>query len=212
MAPAPNRYVRQAVILSVFACAALFGIVTGVLFAYAPDLPEIEALDDYAPDTITRVHARGGELIGEFATERRDIIGYDDIPDVLRNAIIAAEDASFFDHQGISIPAGIRTVIQNVAAGDLTAAGASTLTDAVGTQTSRSQARASGSRGRGSARPGRSTTPSSSRSATRSGRYWRSTPTRSGSARHGTRPTASRRRRSSTSASPPGTSRSAKPP
>ncbi len=128
MAPAPNRYVRSAVILSVFACAALFGIVTGVLFAYAPDLPEIEALDDYAPDTITRVYARGGELIGEFATERRDIIGYDDIPEVLRNAIIAAEDASFFDHQGISIPAGIRTVIRNVAAGDLTAAGASTLT------------------------------------------------------------------------------------
>ena len=128
MAPAPNRYVRQAVILSLLAGAALFGIVTGVLLAYSPDLPEIEALDDYAPDTITRVYARGGELIGEFATERRDIIGYDDIPDVLRNAIIAAEDASFFDHQGISIPAGIRTVIRNVAAGDLTAAGASTLT------------------------------------------------------------------------------------
>ena len=128
MAPAPNRYVRHAVILSLFAGAALFGIVTGVLLAYSPDLPEIEALDDYAPDTITRVYARDGELIGEFATERRDIIGYDDIPEVLRNAIIAAEDASFFDHQGISIPAGIRTVIQNVAAGDLTAAGASTLT------------------------------------------------------------------------------------
>ena len=128
MAPAPNRYVRQAVILSLFAGAAVFGIVTGVLLAYSPDLPEIEALDDYAPDTITRVYARGGELIGEFATERRDIIGYDDIPEVLRNAIIAAEDASFFEHQGISIPAGIRTVIQNVAAGDLTAAGASTLT------------------------------------------------------------------------------------
>ena len=128
MAPAPNRYVRQAVILSLFAGAALFGIVTGVLLAYSPDLPEIEALDDYAPDTITRVYARGGELIGEFATERRDIIGYDDIPEVLRNAIIAAEDASFFEHQGISIPAGIRTVIRNVAAGDLTAAGASTLT------------------------------------------------------------------------------------
>ena len=128
MAPAPNRYVRQAVVLSFFVGAALFGIVAGVLLAYSPDLPEIEALDDYAPDTITRVYARGGELIGEFATERRDIIGYDDIPEVLRNAIIAAEDASFFDHQGISIPAGIRTVIRNVAAGDLTAAGASTLT------------------------------------------------------------------------------------
>ncbi len=128
MAPAPNRYVHQAVILSLFAVAALFGIVTGVLFAYAPDLPEIAALDDYAPATITRVHARNGDVIGEFTTEQRDIIGYDNIPDVLRNAIIAAEDGSFFDHPGISIEAGVRTVIRNLAAGDLTAAGASTLT------------------------------------------------------------------------------------
>ena len=128
MAPEPNRYVHQAVILSLFAVAALFGIVTGVLFAYAPDLPEIAALDDYAPATITRVHARNGDVIGEFTTEQRDIIGYDNIPDVLRNAIIAAEDGSFFDHPGISIEAGVRTVIRNLAAGDLTAAGASTLT------------------------------------------------------------------------------------
>ena len=109
MAPEPNRYVHQAVILSLFAVAALFGIVTGVLFAYAPDLPEIAALDDYAPATITRVHARNGDVIGEFTTEQRDIIGYDNIPDVLRNAIIAAEDGSFFDHPGISIEAGVRT-------------------------------------------------------------------------------------------------------
>ncbi len=126
MAPAPNRYVRQAVILSLFAGAALFGIVTGVLFAYSPDLPEIEALDDYAPDTITRVYARGGDLIGEFATERRDIIGYDDIPDVLRNAIIAAEDSSFFEHNGFDIWAIVRTAIQDVLRQRLY--GASTLT------------------------------------------------------------------------------------
>ena len=126
MAPAPNRYVRQAVILSLFAGAALFGIVTGVLFAYSPDLPEIEALDDYAPGTITRVYARGDELIGEFATERRDIIGYDDIPEVLRNAIIAAEDSSFFEHNGFDIWAIVRTVVQDVLQQRLY--GASTLT------------------------------------------------------------------------------------
>ena len=128
MAPAPNRYVLQAVVLSLFTVAALFGIVTGVLFAYAPDLPEIAALDDYAPATVTRVHARNGDVIGEFTTEQRDIISYDNIPDVLRNAIIAAEDASFFDHPGIDVAAGVRTVFRNLAAGDLTAAGASTLT------------------------------------------------------------------------------------
>jgi penicillin-binding protein 1A len=126
VAPEPNRYVHQAVILSLFAVAALFGIVSGVLFAYSPDLPAIEALDDYAPDTITRVHARGGELIGEFATERRDIIGYDDIPDVLRNAIIAAEDSSFFEHNGFDIRAIVRTAVQDVLQQRLY--GASTLT------------------------------------------------------------------------------------
>lgn len=126
MAPT-NRYVRQAVILSLFAGAALVGVVTGVLFAYSPDLPEIEALDDYVPDTITRVYARGGELIGEFATERRDVIGYDDIPDVLRNAIIAAEDAAFFEHNGFDVAAIARAAVQDVLQRRLYS-GASTLT------------------------------------------------------------------------------------
>ncbi len=98
-----------------------------MMFACSPDLPEIVDLDDYAPGTITRVYARGGEVIGEFATERRTIIGYDDIPEVLRSAIISAEDASFFEHSGFSFPAIIRTVIRDLMAGEL-AAGASTLT------------------------------------------------------------------------------------
>ena len=63
------------------------------MFAYSPDLPEVSTLDDYAPSTITRVYANGGQEIGQFATERRVIIGYGDIPDVLRNAIISSEDA-----------------------------------------------------------------------------------------------------------------------
>ena len=127
MSPTPNRYVRQAVVLGLFAVTALLGVVSGVLFAYSPDLPEIEELDDYAPGAITRVYARDGELIGEFATQRRVIIGYDDIPEVLRNAIIAAEDGSFFEHNGFSLPAIIRTIITDVSRGEL-AQGASTLT------------------------------------------------------------------------------------
>ena len=120
-------YIRQAVVLGLFAVTAILGVVSGVLFAYSPDLPEIEALDDYVPGTITQVYARDGSLIGEFATQRRVIIGYDDIPNVLRNAIVAAEDGSFFDHNGFSIPAVIRTIVTDVSRGEL-AQGASTLT------------------------------------------------------------------------------------
>ena len=123
-----NPFVRPAWIIGAFAVAALLGIVTGVLFANSSDLPIIAELDEYSPATVTRLHARGGELIGEFATERRTILKYDDIPEVLRNAIIAAEDGDFFDHVGISVPRVLATMVSNVLKGDLTAAGASTIT------------------------------------------------------------------------------------
>ena len=128
MAKKTNPFIRQAVIVGAFAVAALLGIVSGVLFAYSPDLPIISELDDYSPGTITRIHARDGELVGEFTTERRVIIGYDEIPDVLRHAIIAAEDGDFFNHVGFNIPRILVTLVRNVLKGDLTDAGASTLT------------------------------------------------------------------------------------
>ena len=110
------------------AVVSTLGLITGVLFAYSPDLPIISDLDDYAPGTITRIHARDGKLIGEFATERRLILTYDDIPEVLRHAIIAAEDGEFFKHIGINIPRIVMTILSNIQKGDLTAAGASTIT------------------------------------------------------------------------------------
>ena len=123
-----NPLIQQAVLLGALATAALLGALSGVLFAYSSDLPEIAELDRYIPGTITRIYAHGGELIGEFATERRFIIGYDEIPDVLRNAIIAAEDGDFFNHVGINIPRIIMTLLSNIAKGNLTDAGGSTIT------------------------------------------------------------------------------------
>ena len=114
MARFTNPFVRQAKGLFVLVVAALAGGISGVMFAYSPDLPEVSTLDDYAPNTITRVYANGGEEIGQFATERRVIIGYDDIPEVLRNAIISSEDASFFSHFGFDLRRTAITAIGNV--------------------------------------------------------------------------------------------------
>jgi penicillin-binding protein 1A len=97
---------RNAGIVALFISAALFGTLSGVLFAYTDDLPEISALDDYAPSTITRVYASdGGAVVGEFATQRRLVIDYDDMAPHLRNAIIAAEDGGFNQHFGLSVSA-----------------------------------------------------------------------------------------------------------
>ena len=73
------------------------------MFAYAGDLPQVSALDNYSPSTITRIYASGGQVIGEFATQRRVVVGYDDINPLLRQAIIATEDAEFDRHFGVNV-------------------------------------------------------------------------------------------------------------
>lgn len=121
-------FFRNPLIIGVVILGGALGAATGVLFANSSDLPIITELDDYAPETITRVHDRRGEVIGEFATQRRVIVEYEDIPEVLRQAVIAAEDADFFDHVGFNLPRLAVTLANNILSGDLTAAGASTLT------------------------------------------------------------------------------------
>ena len=103
MAHVVVRVARNAGIVALFLVAAMLGILSGVLFAYAGDLPQVSALDDYAPNTITRVYAANGQVIGEFATQRRIVVGYDDINPLLRQAIIATEDAEFDRHFGVNV-------------------------------------------------------------------------------------------------------------
>jgi penicillin-binding protein 1A len=120
---------RQAGIAALFIVAAVLGLVTGVLLAYGGDLPQVSALDEYTPSTITRVHAADGSIVGEFATQRRVLLKYEEIPPVLRNAILAAEDAEFENHIGIRPVRLMVTVARNlVYRRQLLYTGASTLT------------------------------------------------------------------------------------
>lgn len=130
------RFARTAGIAALFVTAALLGVLSGVLFAYAGDLPQISALDNYNPSTITRVHAVDGRVIHEFATERRVVVGYENIAPELRMAIIAAEDGDFNSHFGLSVSRIAVTLARDIAEAVTDAvrgrrsrpAGASTLT------------------------------------------------------------------------------------
>ena len=123
------RVARQASLVALFVVVALLGTLSGVLFAYADDLPEISALDSYQPNTITRLLARDGQVIGEFAIERRVVIEYDDIALALRLAILASEDAGFEQHFGLSVSRIVITAIKDVLYGQRF--GASTITQQV---------------------------------------------------------------------------------
>src|SRR5437773_11853628 len=103
MAHVVVRFARNAGIVALVMVVAMLGVASGVMFAYAGDLPAVTSLDNYAPSTITRVQASNGQVIGEFATQRRVVVTYDDINPVLRQAIIATEDADFDKHFGINL-------------------------------------------------------------------------------------------------------------
>jgi penicillin-binding protein 1A len=127
MARVVVRIARSAGIIILFILTAVLGTASGVLFAYAGDMPKISALDDYAPSTISRVYGSKGEVVGEFAIQRREVIPYEAISPRLRQAILAAEDAEFETHPGISIPRILVALAKDIVA-RRKAAGASTLT------------------------------------------------------------------------------------
>ncbi len=94
---------------------ALAGLVVAVYAAWLfHDLPDASELADYRPPTATRVYAGDGTLIGEFSDERRIYVSYDQIPDTVVHAFLAAEDRSFFQHGGIDVSGIARASIKNV--------------------------------------------------------------------------------------------------
>ncbi len=103
---------------------ALAGLV--VLLAY-PNLPSLEALTDYRPKIPLRVYTADGTLIGEFGEERRSVVAIGDVPNIMKQAILAAEDERFYQHTGVDYQGVIRAAYSNLTAGGRRQ-GASTIT------------------------------------------------------------------------------------
>src|SRR6266700_206887 len=103
---------------------ALGGFV--ILLAY-PNLPSIEALTEYQPKIPLRVYTSDGVLIGEFGEERRSVVRMEEVPALMKQAILAAEDERFYQHTGVDYQGVLRAAYSNLVAGSKTQ-GASTIT------------------------------------------------------------------------------------
>ena len=130
MALVTIRLVRGFGLAALFVAAAFFGIASGVILGFVGDLPQISALDNYSPNTITRVLGRDGSVVGEFATERREVITHAQIPPVLKQAILAAEDDNFNRHIGFEPTRMLWAVYRDLTAKGRTP-GRSTLTQQI---------------------------------------------------------------------------------
>jgi penicillin-binding protein 1A len=102
----------------------------GIYFYLSRDLPKISSLSDYRPPIITTVYSDDNRKIAEFYNERRIIIPLSEMPKMLIDAFIAAEDARFFKHKGIDFLSIIRAYFKNIEAGTIVQGG-STITQQV---------------------------------------------------------------------------------
>lgn len=105
--------------------AVLLAVGIGLAAAY-PNLPDVVELADYRPKLPLRIYSNDGELIGEFGEERRNLLPFEDIPPVMVNAVLAIEDARFFEHNGVDYRGMVRAALANL--GQAKSQGASTIT------------------------------------------------------------------------------------
>jgi len=110
-----------------FAGLASIVIIVGVALAVAyPNLPDISDLVDYRPKLPLRVYSAEGVLIGEFGEERRNLTPIDQIPQVMKDAVLAIEDSRFYSHGGVDYRGLLRAGLANL--GRIKSQGASTIT------------------------------------------------------------------------------------
>ncbi len=113
--------------------ALIAGIVTvvSVVQHFSKDLPDVRELEKgYAPPQVTRVLARDGTLLANLFLERRTVVPIEKIPDHVKTAFLAAEDAGFFEHEGLDYLGLVRAMVVNLRSGRVKQGG-STITQQV---------------------------------------------------------------------------------
>ena len=101
--PAPPRPASRTIFYALLGLSSVFGALTGLALIYSIDLPQMEDLTRYRPNTTTELYDIHGKVFGSFALERRVVVPYADLPPVLREAIISIEDKSFESNWGVNL-------------------------------------------------------------------------------------------------------------
>jgi len=131
---APPKKKRKLYVVILYLVAALMvlsgGFMLGFYIYYSKDLPRLTSVRDYAPKVVTQVFSENGEVLAEFFVEKRYYISIEDLPTVLIEAFIAAEDARFFEHQGLDFFSIMRAMVKNISSMDIVQGG-STITQQV---------------------------------------------------------------------------------
>jgi len=112
--PLGRRILKVVFLFILFSTACGIGITFGTFFAVSQNLPSISELEEYEPNIITYIYADDGEVIGEYAVEKRIEVPLEEIPDVLIDAILATEDPRFYSHGGLDWRGVFRSLREDI--------------------------------------------------------------------------------------------------
>ncbi|MDQ7031963.1 MAG: PBP1A family penicillin-binding protein [Desulfonauticus sp.] len=119
------------VFISLLVLALLgFGGLVGIYFWIQKDLPSFKKITDYNPPLVTTVYTRNGKVLGYFYKEKRFLVSLKQVAPVVIKSFLAAEDAHFYEHEGVDILGIIRAAIKNIEAGTIVQGG-STITQQI---------------------------------------------------------------------------------
>ena len=121
------RFLRVVLRLTLFGFFGALWLLAGVYLYLSPNLPDVATLRDVKLQTPMRVYTHDGKLIGQFGEQKRSPLSFEEIPPQFIQALLAAEDASFFRHSGIDVGGLLRAVSELVLTGEK-GSGGSTLT------------------------------------------------------------------------------------
>ena len=110
----PRQILRALLLVFILGVVCVLGGVLGLWMAVRQNLPDVSELERFEPNIITSVYGDDGTIAKEFAIERRVEVPYDQIPKVLKDAIIATEDPRFFRHRGVDYRGILRAVKENL--------------------------------------------------------------------------------------------------
>ncbi|WP_433968975.1 PBP1A family penicillin-binding protein [Tunturiibacter gelidiferens] len=122
-----RRIARRVTFYALLGLSAVFGALCGLMLVYSIDLPQMDDLARYRPNTTTELLDVHGKPFGSFALERRVVLPYSEFPTVLKQAIISIEDKSFESNWGVNLVRAVGAAYRDLHSSGR-AQGASTLT------------------------------------------------------------------------------------
>jgi penicillin-binding protein 1A len=117
MASYRNQLRRTILALSANVALAIVVLISYMLLSVLPKLPAFDVVTDYRPKIPLRIYTADGALLGEFGEERRDFMPINEIPQVLKDALLSIEDARFYEHGGVDYRGVTRALVADLTRG-----------------------------------------------------------------------------------------------